>query len=154
MVSGLPDFYSGVDVKLQELSQLIVRPKYGGGLSTTSVITVAANTDTILATIAGKGMVYGGVVLFDYTSEQKNSIPVMAVDGEKLGAIKYETLNKYGIRQGQQYPVTLTIYDNVNFVYGVAFSYGVTFETELSVSFIELHGGTPTVYCDIIYALI
>lgn len=142
MTSGLPDYYRGI------------RPRFGGGEQTTREQEVAANESTVLATISGKGMVYGGVILFDYTSTQKNSIPVLAVDGKKLCAIKYATLNKYNIQGGGKYPVILTIYDEVNFIYGVAFSYGITFESELGISYIELHGTTPTVYCNIIYALI
>ena len=30
MASGLPDYYRGVDVAYQALSEMIVRPKYGG----------------------------------------------------------------------------------------------------------------------------
>lgn len=154
MASGLPDYYRGVDVAYQALSQMIVRPKYGGGQTTSAAVVVTANDDTVLITVSGKGMLYGGVLLFDYTSTQKNSIPVLAVDDKKIGAIKYDTLNKYSISKGGFYPVVLTIFDDVNFIYGVSFSYGLTFETELGVSFIEAHGTTPSVYCSVVYALI
>lgn len=142
MASGLSDYYKGI------------RPSYGGGKQTTIETEVDAGESTILSTITGKGMLYGGVMLFEYTSTQKNSIPVLAVDGKKLCAIKYATLNKYKIYGGRTYPVVLTIYDDVNFIYGVAFSYGITFETELGISYIELHDTTPTVYCNIIYTLL
>lgn len=142
MASGLPDYGIGV------------RPVYGGGQRNAGGKLVTASDDTNLLTISGKGMVYGGYVLLDYSSSQVNSIPVIAVDDKKICNITFGTLNKFRMDAPGKYPVVLTIYDEVNFIYGVVFSYGITFETELGLSYIERHGTTPTVNYSIIYALI
>lgn len=141
MASGLPDYSN------------VVRPAYGGGQRLASSKTVTASDDTTLLTITGKGMVYGGYILLDHTASQVNSIPVLAADGKKICSIKFDTLNKYNMVSPGKYPVFLTKFDNVNFIYGVAFSYGITFETEIAMNYIEAHGATPVVNYSLIYTL-
>jgi len=154
MASGLPDYYRGVDVAYQALSQMIVRPKYGGAQSVDGYLAVTASDQSILFTISGKGMIYGGYVKVEFTSSQKDSGFLIYTDGAKFGTAGFEALNMFGITLEHSYPLYLRKYDDVNFVYCMALSHGVTFETSLRLDYLEQHGATPTVWYHVIYALI
>lgn len=154
MTSGLPDYYRGVDVSYQALAQMIVRPKYGGALLAWGSKTVTANTQNTLVGIAGKGMIYGGAVWLDYTLPQSNSQVWLGIDGYTITNLSFERLVEYGIDQPRSWPVSVHKKDSVNYVYSVGVSYGITFETQLVLAYLEEHGTTPTVHYRLVYALI
>lgn len=115
---------------------------------------VTANDQTILRTILGKGIIYGGYVRVMYSSTQAGSGVFLYVDDEKLGSIGFDALRIWGLNVEHSYPVYLRAFDDVNFVYAVAFSHGFTFEESLRIDYVEGDGTTPIVWWQIIYALI
>lgn len=142
MASGLPDYLK------------IVRPRFGGALRSYDLRNVTGSAPTTLISVVGKGMLYGGLLSLDEAASQKNSIVRLKVDGQYISGPSFYFLNYYGTTIAGAYPVVLTKYDETNFVYGVTFSYGVTFETELALVYQEEHGGTPLIYSEMIYALL
>jgi len=154
MASGLPDYYRGVDVAYQALAQMIVRPKYGGALLAWGSKYCTANTQNTLVGIAGKGMVYGGAVWLDYTSTQSNSQVWLGIDGYTLTNLSFERLVQYGIDKPRSWPVSVNKKDSVNWVYSVGISYGITFETQVVLAYLEEHGTRPTVHYRLVYSLI
>lgn len=154
MSSGLPDYYRGVDIAYQALAQMIVRPKYGGAESAWGSQIVGANATNALVTISGKGMLYGGVAYISYALTQAKGLFELKIDGSFVTDKSLVTMNAFGIVKPQSYPVYLLKFDDTNFVYSVAVSYGVTFESEVILSYVEDDGGTPTIYYDLTYALI
>lgn len=142
MASGLPDY------------QRPIRPKFGGGIASAGELLMSAGEINELVSISGKGMIYGGCVYFDYTSTQKASIVKLEVDGEIILGSSFQTLVKYGVTKPRNFPGCLLVYNDVEFVYAVGFSYGLTFETSLKLYYHEIEGTTPTVSYRIIYALI
>ncbi len=154
MASGLPDYYRGVDVAYQALSQMIVRPKYGGALLAWGSKTCDANVQNTLVGINGRGMIYGGAVWLDYTLPQANSQVWLGIDGYTVTNLSFERLLLYGINQSRSWPVSLLHADQVNQVYAVGISYGLTFESQLVLAYYEQNGTTPTVHYRLIYALI
>jgi len=154
MATGLPDYYRGVDVAYQALSQMVVRPKYGGGLIASGSIEVVANVQTNLVAIDGKGMIYGGTVWLDYTLTQANSRVLLGVEGVAITDLSFLRLNEYHINKPASLPVFIQRYDPISFIYSVGISYGVTFESSCIVNYLEQHGTTPTVHYRLIYALI
>lgn len=154
MAHGLPDYYRGVDIAYQALAQQIVRPKYGGALLAWGSKTVTANVQNTLVGIWGKGMVYGGAVWFDYTLTQANSQVWLGIDGYTITNLSFLRLMEYKIDKPRSWPVSLHKYDSENFVYSVGISYGLTFETQLVLAYLEEHGFTPTVHYRLVYALI
>lgn len=154
MAKGLPDYYRGVDIILQSIAEITNRPKYGSGQNAAGYHVVTANAQTILAQITGKGMIYGGYVRIEYTSTQAGGGVFLYVDDEKLGSIGFDALRKWGMTVEHSYPVYLRTFDDVNFIYTVAFSHGFTFEESLRLDYIETDGTTPTAWWQIIYALV
>ncbi len=154
MASGLPDYYRGVDVAYQALAQMIVRPKYGGAISSIGELTVTASSANTVVAVAGKGMIYGGFVYLDYTSTQKNSKVWLEVDGQQLNDERFLDLQLYSLLDPRVCVLSLLKYDDVDFVYAAGFSYGVTFESTLKLIYSELHGTTPNLFFNLTYALI
>lgn len=154
MVSGLPDYYRGVDIAYQALTQVIVRPKYGGAKSAWGSKPVTANDTTQLLKINSKGMLYGGVAYMAYALSQAKGLFELKVDGSFITDKSLVSLNAFNITQPQSYPVYLLVFDDNGHVYSVAVSNGITFESEVILSYVEDDGGTPTIYFDLTYALI
>lgn len=154
MAAGLPDYFRGVDIALQALSEVIVRPKYGGIQSVSGHGTVGANIETLLAEVSGRGMLYGGFLRLEYTSSQKNGAFYLYVDGEWPGLASFEELNKFGITVEHSYPVYIRKYDDTSFIYCVAVSHGITFESSFKLTYVEADSTTPEIWYRVIYALI
>lgn len=154
MTSGLPDFYRGVDIKLQSLSEVTNRPKYGGGIQSAGSDSVVGGFRNILALITGKGMIYGGSVWLDYTSTQANSIVALAIDGAYLAGLSFVRLKDYNIVDPRSSVITINKFDSTNYIYSAGISYGLTFETSLQLLYNEEHDVTPTVHFNLMYTLI
>lgn len=154
MATGLPDYYRGIDVTYQTLSELMNRPKYGAANVAYGELVVTASAETVIVTVNGKGMVYGGVVALDHTSTQSLGIPRLYVDGSIVADSALTFLNKYGLDVENSYGIYLRVFDETNFVYGAGFSRGITFETSIEVRYREVNGSTPSVAVLLVYALI
>ena len=154
MAEGLPDYYRGVDIAYQALAELQTRPKYGAGLAAFGSVVTTGWATTVLATISGKGMLYGGYVYLDYTSSQKGSYVIVALDGTNLVAESFGTMNQYRMTRPLGLVNSILKYDDVNYQYAVGLAYGFTFETELKLSYFEGQGNAPTVTYRLVYAVI
>ena len=154
MASGRADYFSGVDVAYQALSQLIVRPKYGGAVQTAGQTVVFGDSLNVLTTISGRGMVYGCSVWLDHTLTHANSEVWLAIDSEFLSGISFLRLRDYGFVQPRSSIISLNLYDSTNYIYSVGVSYGLTFENELILGYQESHNTSPTVHYILVYALI
>lgn len=154
MSHGLPDWYRGVDIAYQALAEMITRPKYGAAQVAEASEVVDASGVTELISITGKGMIYGGALWMDYTSTQKDSSPLLTIDGNEFRDDGLYTINFMNWNNPLILPISILKYDDTNFVYCVGFAYGYTFETSVLVSYSEKHGTTPTVNASLYYALI
>lgn len=142
MAAGMPDYQS------------IVRPRYGGALSTYGYLTMASGGSTLLAEVFGRGMIYGGYVLVNYTSSQKDSLVYFYADNSLLVYDDFASLAEFGLALPGTYPLSIVKFDDVEFKYCVLFSYGITFETGFRLAYGERHLATPKVKFRLVYALL
>jgi len=84
MAHGLPDWYRGVDIAYQALSELITRPTYGGAIGSSGSKTVYANNTVTLINISGQGMIYGIYVRVSHTATQRDSGVRLELDSNLL----------------------------------------------------------------------
>ncbi len=112
-----------------------------------------ANDTTFLISFTGKGIIYGGVFLIDYTSTQRNSFPTIFIDDVQMVSASFYATTYYALNK----PHTLLFYglhyDDVNFIYAVALTPNLTFEKKVTIAYLEEHGTTPTIITWITYAL-
>lgn len=154
MASGLPDFYRGVDIAYQALSQMIVRPKYGAAKLIKGVETATANEKISILSVLGKGMIYGGDLRVIGTERQILDVPVLSIEGVEISDTNFGNLCGWGLDMEHSGPFYIRLCDNVNFLYSVGISFGFTFETSFEVLYDEKDGGTPLVSCRLSYSLI
>ncbi len=141
MASGLPDYKIGVRLAYGQ-----ARQKAGG-------LIVKASDITEILSVTGKGVIYGGAVIVDYTASQNGSFVMLEVDDVQLSSANFFTLEAYGLDKQYCFPFYLMKYDDVNFVYTVGVMEGITFESGLRYLYEEINGDTPTVTGFLIYAL-
>lgn len=154
MAKGLPDYYRGIDLTYQALSELINRPKYGGAQRAVSAANATANDTRSYVTVSGKGMLYAGCVYLQHTASQKTGKPYLVVDGFSLATWSFDDMLSLGMVTTWIKPVFLTKFDDVNFIYCAALMYGITFETSLEILYEESEGETPNIVTELIYAVV
>lgn len=154
MASGLPDYYRGIDITYQTLGQVINRPKYGAALSLATAAVVLANTKTTLATILGKGMIYGGVLFCFNGGGQALAEPILEIDTNEFYPVNLSNLSGYNMVVERCNPFYILRYDAVTNIYSVGISHGYTFETGFKMIFEEKDGRTPAVSTRVAYALV
>lgn len=154
MATGLPDYYRGIDVTYQTLSELMNRPKYGAAQRVVGSITATASTKVSLGAVSGKGMIYGGFVAAFDTLTQDMGLVYIEIDGALYGAWSFVNINFWGLYGEHSYPFYMLRYDDADFRYSVGISSGLTFETSFEVFYEEQYGRTPTVHFQFNYALV
>jgi len=154
MAHGLPDYYRGVDIAYQALAQLMVRPTYGAAKNISGHKVVTASAETELCSVTGRGMIYGGVLYLIYTSSQKDGRPLLYIDGQELGQLRFEYLYRWKMLHTNTLGWYLLYYNDVRYEYGAGLSPNFTFETSFKVAYEENNTKTPDVCYNIDYALI
>ncbi len=142
MTSGLPDYYLGM------------RPRYGAAQNNSDGKVVTARDTTILVTVSGKGLIYGGNVLLDPAGSQAIDVIRLLIDGQYLSAGSIYSLYLFKFNKPWSSSLYLIHYDNETFKYAVGISPSITFESSFQVEYKECYGNTPTVYHNIDFALI
>ncbi len=142
MASGLPDY------------SRLVRPVHGGALTETIAKVAVANDTTFLIDVLGKGKIYGGVLLINYTSTQRLSSPTVFIDGVQMVSASFIQMNFYELNKPHTQLYYQLKYDDTNFAYAVALTPDITFESQVTIGYVEGHGTTPTIIAWMIYALL
>ena len=154
MATGLPDYYKGMDVTYQTLSELINRPKYGAAQSVNASVVATANDKKTIVTVSGKGMIYGGTLGIIATNFIWNDAPILSIDGVEIAGANFYTINDFRMYHENSFPFYMLRYEDVLYRYAVGVSSGMTFETGFAVVYEETAGRTPYLACLVIYALI
>jgi len=127
-MADLPDWHSNVDIALQNLSELIVRLKYGSMQIAEDSGAIAAG-DYISSAVMGKGIIYGGY----FASDDKKDALGILVDLEPSLFYSFEELNASNLIRNMNSIIYLSQYDTVNDSYVSAISQGITFESSYSI---------------------
>lgn len=117
-------------------------------------ISAPANTNTLLGTIGGKGIIYGGYIDCIKTVTGKDDKPGIVIDGVPWQHYTFQDYEEFNLDHPYCYPLFLTKYDNNNFLYIVSIAGFITFESLVQVKYKETYGDTPPVSGGVTYALI
>jgi len=154
MAHGLPDWYRGVDIAYQALSEIINRPKYGECDSVTFSGNTIPNSEKTMTTVTGKGISYGGYAFINPGTTQKNDIVRVYVDGSLVASASFAFLDLYNINTEYAAIAYIKKYDDAEFVYVVGISAFITFETQFKLAYLEQHGNVTVYSGRFNYALI
>jgi len=152
MAHGHQDYIRGINIAYQTLTRQIVQPTYGGAQNSRDTVEVEANSWTTLVSVGGKGICYGGYVHVHYTSIQKNSLVKIEYDGALTASKSFYILNHNSLDKPTCCPIFILKYDDIIFNYSVGLQSGITFDSSLKLFYKEVHGGTPNVNYNLIYA--
>jgi len=155
-MSDLPDFtnYSQVDLIQQTIAYLTSRPIYGSAQRSLYHDNINADTTTILTSITGKGMIYGGRIRVDGNASQRLDEITLKVDDEILESLTWDLLYVRGHILPGGMVFYITVYNEVDYLYSLGIGYGFTFESGVSLEYTEKHGNTPHVSACLLYALV
>lgn len=159
MGHGLPDWYRGVDIAYQALSEMIIRPKYGALLLATGLVEVAAYTGVNLCNISGKGVSYGGHILIIGAQPGTNKIKPY-FDGNTVNDYNCLELMYHNIYGGIYNAVNILSYNNTgeegdtrDRIY-LVLREGYTFESSFRVNYYNADSVSGWVQYALPYALI
>lgn len=141
MVLGTPDYYRSV------------RETFGDAQMADANINAVASIKNVMVSINGKGIIYGGTLYLDYSSAQKHSIPILEIDDHEISITSFNDINSFSMCMENSMPFYILKYDDVNFIYSVGISRGITYEKGFRVLFHEKHGTTPTVKLHSVFAM-
>lgn len=136
MAKGAPDYYSTVNIRLQELARLLVRPVYGSALTDTYIDFIAADSTVTLFELTGSGQIYGVSINSASPDESLASNKVdIWVDGERQFMESLLWLNAGPSQLDRGLFPVCTQYDDVDFFYTVVIPGEVTFEESFKIRY-------------------
>ncbi len=154
MSSGLPDWILALNVDGQQDGYLKQRPSYGGAQRSLFNTTIANGINSNIVSITGIGQTYGGFIKASAAATFKNSIVTVRVDTIIIFSASLAVLNSMNAVRLNQGFVILSQFDDVNFVYGISYTFGFTFESSLSVNWASQSSGDVLVNSNFNYALV
>lgn len=154
MSSGFKDWDVPVNIRAQDLAQVINRPTYGSLSSLVYQDAILGDAETSLGTITGIGQVYGGYINVNAASSNTSWLIKVIIDGVTVTGISPASLKVSGLINPYNYLPHLLLYDTVNHIHTLGFSYGVTFETSLELKFTRKAGLQSNVTLVLLYAVI
>jgi hypothetical protein len=154
MASGFEDWQVPVNISGQDLDEIINRPKYGAAQLSDYSGSISNNTIVTIISISAKGMIYGGFVHADSSSEANQGLIDVVIDGQEVFHLDFEDVLLVRSVENQAHICYLSKYDNVNFIYTLNFSYGITFESSFVVKFTRHAGVDTELFSDVIFATV
>lgn len=143
-----------LNVKAQDLAELVSRPRYGDVGRFVYSHAVTANDSTLIGEVAGRGQIYGGALYLDAAASQRADYVRLLVDDFWLPQMTFEDMMTYGMTEEVLTPSFLLCYDEVNFIYSIGITGGITFEEYFKLYYVETQGKTPTINAHVTYALV
>lgn len=153
MAKGAPDYYSTVNIRLQELARLMVRPAYGGCLCERKDGWILAHGTHDLFEIEGQGQIYGISLGFSGLGGNlaNYNLDFYVDDVRQI----YEGLEYFGEFPSRAerglYPV-VEVWNDVDYRYVLVIPGDITFETSFKLQLYRDGGVNIYLYCHCSYA--
>ncbi len=154
MPTGFQDWINPFNLAAQALAEAIVRPKYGSAQVGTFTTNSTPNSSKEVLSISGTGMIYGGAFRSEPAQSQKDDAYSVIIDGNFLGGFIFSFLNSSLFTPMYSDILYLLRYDDVAFRYFVGIGYGFTFESSITIKYVETEGNTIPLGGRLYYALI
>lgn len=153
-VKGDTDGNLTLNIKAQDLAEVVNRPKYGAAADTYDAGSASNGLTKDAAIISGKGVIYGGYLYITTDTPEADFIIYPTIDGEGFNHVSIEDFWDHQIVTPYNWIMYLTQYDLINDYFSFAFSPGTTFETSFKVTFGTAQVGTHSYVCVVYYALV
>ncbi len=137
MSSGLPDWILALNVDGQQDGYFSVRPTYGAADTAFHSDTIGASATTLLLSVSGVGVIYGGFVMLTVSQTHKTNSLRLDVDGNQFPSGTFQFNNNGQLTKEYNNIFSLVKYDDVNFWYSFGISRGFTFETDVKLYYVN-----------------
>jgi len=117
----------------QDMDFLTVRPAYGQAIRYHGSKTVVSGEYPSLLKVSGRGVILGGYFYWATASTSKDLIIYLNIDDVLVSAETTQELHLGNLYRQKPGPVYVLIYDDDNFKYRVAFTWGITFESSFEI---------------------
>lgn len=154
MASGAKDWENQVNIIAQGLYRVTTRPSYGAADTIFHSDDVPGAATTLLFSVIGTGIVYGGFVNVAAAQSQKVNSIMLTIDGNNFRSGSFQFLNNSKLTPEYSTPLPLIKYDDVNFIYTLGVSQGFTFESSLELYYVNNTANIIFVDARINYALV
>ena len=155
-MSDLPDFtnYSQVDLVQQTIAFLTNRPMYGEAKRVYGSKLIDPQSRVTLVKIAGKGKIYGGCIFADTDHKVENDMIYICIDWYAVLAYEWNWFIRYNQTRINDFVAWATCYDDVNYIYNLAFMSDLTFEEDVEFEYSNKTSNSVYVGYEIIYSLL
>ena len=156
MAKGRPDWTSSINITGQDLAEVIERPKYGGAQYASYGGEIVEDSDDIIFSISGTGMIYGGIIYHSGAFDPDKVGNQPAIDEATMAYLSIEQLNIRQIEDKNMWFLFEQYYSEENDKYIQGIVRDITFETDYSIK-IWNHAGSGAgdiVQASLMYALI
>lgn len=124
-----------LNVKAQDLAEIVNRPKYGGALQKEDTVELTTEEENTFVTVEGKGMIYGGFIMSLDSNIIDTDSPRIYVDDQPISKWSWDSLKRYGLTEPNASIISLSSYDIISPVYTAVIRYGITFERNVSLRY-------------------
>lgn len=143
------------NLSAQSLDFLKVQPTYAGRqLTVPGDVTVPDGTETVIVTLAGKGVVVGGLVWFTTAFAPNLQHFRILVDGNEIISESVSELYAQRWINTPYYPLYVMKFDQVGNWYNVGIGQPITFETSFSLTAVQDSGVSKIANARVIFALV
>ena len=142
------------NISVQDLDQLVVRMKYGAAQRKIISTTAIKNDTTNVLTITDKGTVYWGYLYVDGTVTHNVDSLIITVDGAEVGKVTFINLYSFAVLSPYNYTYYCTVYNDIDFIYGLGIGPHITFEGELKLDYENATAEDVVVSGHLVYATI
>jgi len=153
MPTGAPDYVKRIDVNIQTLGEVTIRPRYGDFKTAFATTFPTAAQWNTLVDVSGKGILYGGRVVFTGSGATEDDRVRITIDGETSDEASPETLMEYQITRPYLGCFYLLQFDSNQPQFGIGLCHDVSFESNL---LLEVRPYTSGVVChhEVYYGLL
>jgi len=153
-MTDYPDYTSTINIIGQILAELTARMKYGASLIISGHIDITGIETKAFATISGKGATIGGYFYSASPTLQTNDSISEYIDSHLADELLLNFGSRYGVTNPHSAPLYAMEWSPALPEFCIGLSRGVTFESELKLTYRHRTGDAATIYYVIIYALI
>lgn len=142
------------NISVQDLAELIMRPKYGSAAQESHSVTLTASGSNTLKTITGTGILYGGRIwTIDSDIDTADEIELW-VDGVVFADMNWVAMKNSNYTVPEPAGIYIVHYDTVEPRYVCGLIGGITFETSISLRYVCADATARTMSYGLLYALI
>jgi len=153
MPTGAPDYTKRIDINIQTLGEVTIRPRYGDFKKIYESVILDAGVWTEIISVSGRGLIYGGyITIWDIGATGSDAMRI-TIDGETTDAAYFAGLMDRQLVLPFTNPFYLLQYDENQPQFTVGISRDISFESAVTIE-VKAAGPSVRATCEFFYGLL